>query len=271
MAGDYTPIEHATPRKPEVLRMAAMTGLDRHAIVGWLVEIWAWAGDNSVDGRVDASVDALVDALESHLSPLMSKQSVIRAMVAVDWLEDHGSFVIFPNVDKWISKAAKSRLRKNKRQSDWRDRSQNVDAHVDGNTSTVAPTKEEKRREENNSKKDKGGGMPLLATGEIPPEAHPSTLIPPPIQAVTAYGARMMLPENECRKFVDHFEARGWHCGKARMHNWQAAMRTWASNYRSGTFAGKPQNQEMKNGNPAHRTAKINREFNDNITALPDA
>src|ERR1700753_1621228 len=106
MAGDWTPVEAATPKKPEVLKIAALTGLDRHAVVGWLVEIWAWAGEQSVDGHVDASVDALVDALESHLSALQADKSVIRAMVKVGWLDDLGEKVNFPNAGHWITKAA---------------------------------------------------------------------------------------------------------------------------------------------------------------------
>lgn len=66
-----------------------------------------------------------------------------------------------------------------------------------------------------------------------------ATVIPPTIEAVTEYGARVMLPADECQKFFNHYESNGWMVGKVKMRNWQRAQQNWASHFRSGTFTQK--------------------------------
>ena len=65
MAGDWIKVEHATPRKPEVLRLARILGVTPDDAFGKVVRFWMWLDENSVDGRVDAVVDADVDAAVS--------------------------------------------------------------------------------------------------------------------------------------------------------------------------------------------------------------
>lgn len=223
----WTPIEVATPRKPEVLRMAATLGLDRHTIVGWLVEIWGWAGEQSVDGYVDASVDAI----EIMLS---APKGFLRAMIAVGWLSEHENGVKFPNADKWLSGASKSRLKKNIRQQSWREnRGQNVDDPVDVSRASEPSTREDKIRDiykgEENSDDSESH------KDERPQPA--SQLIPPPIEDVIAFGVRLALPETECRNFFDHYEMCKWkRSGNTRISDWQAALRKWHRNWRAGVF-----------------------------------
>lgn len=83
-------------------------------------------------------------------------------------------------------------------------------------------------------------------------EGGHATTIPPPIEWVIAYGARIMLPEAECRAFFDHHDARGWLSKGSRIYNWQKAMTAWFKNYRSGAFEGKG----AVNGKPKHPTTE---------------
>lgn len=151
MAGDWIPIELATPRKQEVLRLARKSGLSRREVVGLLVEFWCWVNEETVDGHVDADVDALVELFGAP-------RAFFDELKVVHWLKDDPSDparLIVPNAEHWLTAGAKSRLRRNRRQSKWRD---NATASTQTYTkpSTSAPTKaprkpsttEEKRREE---------------------------------------------------------------------------------------------------------------------------
>ena len=146
MAGDWTPFETSTLRKPEVLQIAATTGRSRHEVIGLLVEFWAWAGEQTVDGNVDVCVDALA----SHVC---ADVEFWRALIAVGWLRETPTGIHVPNADKWLSKAAKARLAKTSRQKRWRAKANNVGACVDGSVDAhvdaLPSTTEEKRREEN--------------------------------------------------------------------------------------------------------------------------
>jgi hypothetical protein len=92
-------------------------------------------------------------------------------------------------------------------------------------------------------------------------------IIPPPIDAVIAFGARMAMPEDECRKFFDHFESNGWRVGgKAAMKNWNSALTNWHRNYRAGTFSGdkngKPKQNSLESANE-RRAAQRAGEYHD--------
>lgn len=59
--------------------------------------------------------------------------------------------------------------------------------------------------------------------------------IPPTPEQVTAYSASIGFALDG-QHFCDHYEAKGWLVGKARMKDWQAAVRTWQ---RSGFSTGR--------------------------------
>ncbi len=58
---------------------------------------------------------------------------------------------------------------------------------------------------------------------------RPGTSIPPDLEDVKKYcSARGRGVDAE--KFMDFYEAKGWLVGRAKMKNWQAAVRTWEKN-----------------------------------------
>ena len=150
MAGDWTAIEHATPRKPELLSIARSTGRSRHECLGLAVEFWAWAETVTVDGRINAPLSSLPDLIGADLD-------FWRAMVRVGWLEtpqgDEADVLLVPRADHWLTNGAKSRITKSRRQARWRD----GDGHVDGVVDAKAPT-----TEQNSS---------VTVTGTVPPDS----------------------------------------------------------------------------------------------------
>ena len=137
MAGDWIKVEHATPDKPEVLRMARELCIDRDGVFGKVMLVWMWFDKNSCNGVVDGAVDADVDAVVRH-------EGFANLLRSVGWLKTSASGVglEIPNFDRHNGETAKKRAQSNRRQAKWRN------AHVDGAASTTASTREEKRREE---------------------------------------------------------------------------------------------------------------------------
>jgi hypothetical protein len=222
MAGDWIKFETATLTKPEVLKLARITGLDRHAIVGRLLVFWTWCDTNAVDGVVDACVDATVDAL-------VDAPGFALALQRVGWLEidNDAERLKIPKFDRHNGKSAKNRVLKTERQRKWREKS--VDACVDGGVST----REEKRREEIEERKNKAkkkADEPDGARKRAPVFEKPTT------NEVAAYCTERGNNVDPVA-FVDYYESVNWHVGKKRMSDWKAAVRTWekrnAENQRS--------------------------------------
>jgi hypothetical protein len=161
MAGDWIPAEIGLARKREVLAVAQATGRSRHEVVGLLLDFWGWASCETSNGEiVGATVDALVDAIggDKHFWTCVS---------SAGWLAFTAEGIALPNADKWITKGAKARLQKTKRQQVWREKQQavddcasTVDVPVDGPASTDASTTEQNRTEE---KKDSSACLNFYA------------------------------------------------------------------------------------------------------------
>lgn len=137
MAGDWLKVEVATPDKPEVMRMARRLNLDRDAVFGKLIRVWAWFDTQSVDGRVDGCVSTDVDAL-------VAVNGFAAAMTEVSWLDfdDKKEVLVLPNFERHNGETAKKRALKTRRQKKWRGK--DVDPPVDPPPSTPASTREEK-------------------------------------------------------------------------------------------------------------------------------
>lgn len=138
MAGDWIPIEVATPRKPELQRIAERTGMSRGDVLLQLIEFWAWVQTNSTDGRVDVSVDALP-------SLVGGAKAFYDALARVGWLSTRDGTVEVPNAERWVTRGAKSRLQKKKRQAKWRAASVHPSGTVDALVDASAPTTEQYR------------------------------------------------------------------------------------------------------------------------------
>ena len=64
----------------------------------------------------------------------------------------------------------------------------------------------------------------------IPNIKSSSRFVPPTVDEVRAYCSERSNAVN-AEQFVNHYEARGWRCGKTPMTDWRAAIRTWEDPY----------------------------------------
>lgn len=179
MAGDWIPVETATPRKSELLKFARLAGIPRHEALGILVELWTWADGESVDGHVDADVDQLANIIGTT-------PKVLRALIGAEWLVDNGDgSLTLPNAERWLGRSAKARLRLNRKQARWRERQNGaatVGAHVDGDVdqagSLKGSTTEEKSiyiKERSYASKEKA--RRTRKGSELPEERKPGRVI----------------------------------------------------------------------------------------------
>jgi hypothetical protein len=128
MAVNWIPVREDLATVREVLAIARRTNQSRQWVVGALVQFWGWAQKETANGDlVDVDVDACVDTLALP-------KNFFDALIAVGWLTklDHPTIGLrIVNFDVWLSKGAKARLSKAKRQQDWRNNKKDVDACVD--------------------------------------------------------------------------------------------------------------------------------------------
>ena len=141
MAGEWIKIEVATANKPEVMRMARILGIDKDAVFGKVIRLWAWFDTNSVDGVVDGILSTDVD-------DVCYQAGFCGALLSVGWIEVDESIprISLPKFDRHNGESAKKRCQKNEAQAKWRKGRSDVDR----DESTKEPQKRlpEKRREE---------------------------------------------------------------------------------------------------------------------------
>jgi hypothetical protein len=70
----------------------------------------------------------------------------------------------------------------------------------------------------------------------------------PTIEAVKLACEKIGLPDSECEKFFDYYEANGWRVGKNPMKVWTSALANWKRRFNE--FGG---NQHGKKGGPTYR------------------
>jgi len=222
MAGDWIKIEHWTPDKPEVFRIAELLTIDPDAVSGKLLRIWIWADQQTIDGNAAVTqMYAKCNAggvTKKLIDRLASVTGFADAMVAVGWLEEVAGGVVFVNFDRHNGETAKKRAQTAKRVKKSRDgvtqmkRECNAESVTESATSALP----EKRREES---KDTAS-----AVSKCSPENR--RFEKPTVADVAAYcGERQNAVDPQA--FVDFYESKGWKIGNQPMKNWKAAVRTW--------------------------------------------
>lgn len=71
-----------------------------------------------------------------------------------------------------------------------------------------------------------------LALSLDQPKASSKLFQKPTREAAVAHGQKIGLPESECDKFLDYYEANGWKVGRNPMKVWTAAMQNWLRNWK---------------------------------------
>jgi len=157
MAGDWIKVEHVTPDKPEVHRMAELLGIDPDAVVGKLLRVWIWADQQTTDGHAPSVTRALLDRLTA-----VTGFADAMAHDTVRWLvRDETGEVSFPHFDRHNGASAKARSQAARRQQNHRDTSRSCHAP------TVTSALPEKRREEKSREEEGGGEHPAAPALEV--------------------------------------------------------------------------------------------------------
>jgi len=95
-------IEHETPDKPEVIRMAEILDLDQDAVVGKLIRLWIWADQQTINGNALSVTEKWIDHFVRHLGYASS-------MRKVGWLSCVNGELSFPNFERQNGETAKKR------------------------------------------------------------------------------------------------------------------------------------------------------------------
>lgn len=106
-------LDHVTPEKPEVFRMAERLGIDHDAVVGKLVRVWIWADQQTISGDAPSVTRALADFVARL-------DGFAEAMIEVGWLVETESGLEFPNFEKNNGQTAKRRALTAKRNASMR-------------------------------------------------------------------------------------------------------------------------------------------------------
>ena len=131
MAGDWIKLEHATPDKPEIVKMSAILRMDQDAVFGKCVRLWIWADQQSVDGN-----DLIVT--EPFIDRLTFCSGFAVALRQVGWLSGRDGRLMIPNFDRHNGQTAKNRAQTKTRVE--RSRSSECNA-----TSVTKPLPEKRR------------------------------------------------------------------------------------------------------------------------------
>lgn len=153
MAGDWIKVEHTTPDKPEVVKLAEILHMDDpDFVLGKLWRFWAWADANTQDG--------ILKTKYAHIDRVVYCPGFARGLVSVGWLQGREGALVIPNFDRHNGNSSKARAleaeAKRIRRS-LKDQSDNVSDIVSDKSPTSCPTVvghnvgPEKRREESNT------------------------------------------------------------------------------------------------------------------------
>lgn len=159
MAGDWIKFESTTPDKPEVVRIAAILGIDQDAVVGKLLRFWVWADQNSVDGNGVTVTSAFLDRLT--FCP-----GFASAMRDVSWLEGGDGNLSLPNFGLHNGKTAKERAVSGRRVA--KHRNGNGESNGDVTPRPLQKPLPEKRREEKDQEQLQGSDKLTLTTPDEP-------------------------------------------------------------------------------------------------------
>ena len=136
MAGDWLKIEHATPDKPEIVRMADILGVDQNAVVGACLRLWIWADQQTSTG-------CALSVTRKWLNRLMQLDDAADALIDVGWLSGVDGDLTLTNFSRHNGKPAKTRA-----QAAQRMKKSRSECCAPSATNVAQKAQPEKRREE---------------------------------------------------------------------------------------------------------------------------
>lgn len=197
MAGDWIKIEHATPDKPEIVKMSGILDMDQDAVTGKLIRLWIWADQNSEMGNGVTVTDSFIDRVTFC-------SGFSAALRNVGWLTGKNGCLTLPNFDRHNGQTAKDRANINRRVAKHRKKN-NALPVTDVTLEPLQKPLPEKRREEKNN------------TTYLNACAEEINQFPSSVEEVEHYMKNQHVrpqDESELRKcaesFLDELQAVGW-------------------------------------------------------------
>lgn len=99
---DWIKIEHTTPDKQEICRIAEILNIDHDAVFGKVMRFWIWADQNTEDGNLNVTTSGYIDRITSCTG-------FADALINVGWLARSDTGLVIPNFDYHMSESAKKR------------------------------------------------------------------------------------------------------------------------------------------------------------------
>jgi hypothetical protein len=115
MAGFWIAWECGLTRKREVLLIAKRLKVSAREAAAMCMEVWEWAGDQSIDGLV-------VGLDPADVSAAVGISGIGEAMKQAAWIFHSDGAIQFPNWGRFNSRSAKQRLQAAERKRRQRDR-----------------------------------------------------------------------------------------------------------------------------------------------------
>jgi hypothetical protein len=144
MAAHWIKLEHPTPDKPEVFKIADALGIDPDTVLGKLVRFWIWCDQQSLDGNDITVTETALDRI-THLPGFSA------ALRNVGWLQARSGSLAVPHFDRHNGQSAKARALANLRVAAHRDKNkhqENAEAKVTPPPLQKALPEEEAEEEE---------------------------------------------------------------------------------------------------------------------------
>lgn len=249
-------IEHITPDKPEVFKIAEILDIDPDCVVGKLVRLWIWLDQQSVNGNALSVTKSVIDRITfAH--------GFADAMLVVGWIEDQAGLLSIPRFDRHNGRTAKNRCNTNRRVADHRKcNAQSVTSVTQDPLPKALPKAlpDEDEDEDEDSKRVCIAGEP-----EIVPWTRPSRY-PTEEQAVSA-AAQIGVTDAEAREWWSMRESSEWTRGMAGggsrpvASDWRQDLKTVVERYirkpRDNGHATAEQRAEQRGDHQSKKIADI--------------
>ena len=99
---DWIKVEHTTPNKQELFKIAKILKLEPDSVLGKVVRFWIWADQNTEDGNT------IVTDL-CYIDHVVNFNGFGSALLETGWIERLGENFVIPRFDRHNSESAKKR------------------------------------------------------------------------------------------------------------------------------------------------------------------
>lgn len=100
--GEWIKVEKTTPRKPEVMRLAALLGVSPDHAFGLCFRFWCWVDSNLTNCRLENATTEIIDQI-------IGCENLGKYLEKIGWIEVENDAIVVTNFERHLSKSAKRR------------------------------------------------------------------------------------------------------------------------------------------------------------------